>query len=111
MAAGWSIFNQKEHWVHRHADLSLYIGWKNAYIDDEGYTEESCKLLFDYGSDESCSNKIWTEIYELDYKKEILYKKLGFRQHDLLRQHYFYDGKWWDSKILSLLSMDYCLKC
>src|SRR5438128_1749482 len=26
-------------WVHRHADLSLYIGWQDSYIDDAGYAE------------------------------------------------------------------------
>ena len=34
-------------WVHRHADLSLYIGWEDAYIDDEEYAKESSQLLLD----------------------------------------------------------------
>ena len=58
-------------WVHRHADLSLYIGWKDAYIDEEGYAEESCRLLLDYGFNELCLNKVWTEIYSFDDKKTI----------------------------------------
>ena len=91
-------------WVHRHADLSLYIGWEDAYIDDEGYAEESCRLLLDYGFNELCLNKIWTEIYEFDDKKKALYDKFDFRQDGLLRQNYWYDGKWWNSRILSLLS-------
>lgn len=33
-------------WVQRNADLSLYIGRREAYIDDEGFAEESCRLLF-----------------------------------------------------------------
>ncbi|MBC8185062.1 GNAT family N-acetyltransferase [candidate division KSB1 bacterium] len=90
-------------WVHRHADLSLYIGWEDAYIDDEGYAEESCKLLLDYGFKELCLNKVCTEIYEFDEKKKVLYEKYGFQQDGLLRQHYWYNGKWWDSRILSLI--------
>lgn len=31
--------------VNRNADISLYIGKDNAYIDDQGYAEESLKLL------------------------------------------------------------------
>ena len=93
-------------WVHRHADLSLYIGWKDAYIDSEGYAEESCRLLLDYGFNELCLNKIWTEIYEFDDKKKALYDKLGFHQDGLLRQNYWYDGKWWDSRMLSKLAKD-----
>jgi RimJ/RimL family protein N-acetyltransferase len=93
-------------WVHRHADLSLYIGWKDAYIDAEGYAEESCQLLFDYGFKELGLNKIWTEIYEFDTKKRKLYEKLGFKQDGLLRENYFYDGRYWDSIIISILAKD-----
>lgn len=94
-------------WVHRHADLSLYIGWKDEYIDDIGYAEESCKLLFDYGFNELNLNKIWTEIYEFDTPKKKLYDRLGLAQDGLLRQNYFYDGKWWDSRIMSILADDF----
>jgi len=94
-------------WVHRNADLSLYIGWEDAYIDDKGYAEESCKILLDYGFNELGLNKVWTEIYEFDDKKKDLYDKLFFQQDGLLRENYWYDGKWWDSRILSLLSIEY----
>lgn len=94
-------------WVHRHADLSLYIGWKDSYIDKEGYAEESCWLLLDHGFNELNLNKVWTEIYEFDEKKWSLYQKLGFRQDGMLRQNYFYDGKWWGSRIISILADDH----
>ena len=94
-------------WVHRHADLSLYIGWEDAYIDDEGYGDESCRLLLEYGFNELCLNKVWTEIYEFDDKKKILYDKFGFQQDGLLRENYWYNGKWWDSRLLSILLKDY----
>ena len=28
-------------WVHRHADLSLYIGWDNSYIDSKGFQKRA----------------------------------------------------------------------
>ena len=90
-------------WVHRNADLSLYIGWRKSYIDDEGYAEEACRLLFDYGFNELGLQKVWTEIYVFDKKKFDLYKKLGFSVDGELRNQYFYDGKWWNSYMLSLL--------
>lgn len=94
-------------WVHRNADLSLYIGWKDAYIDDEGYAEEACNLLFIYGFRELGLKKIWTEIYEFDEKKLELYRNLGFHKDGILRKNYIYDGKWWDSYILSLLDEEF----
>jgi hypothetical protein len=94
-------------WIHRHADLSLYIGWNQSYIDNRGYAREGCRLLLDYAFKELCLNKVWTEIYEFDDKKKQLYDEFNFRQDGLLRQNYFYNGKWWDSRILSILSKEY----
>lgn len=94
-------------WVHRNADLSLYIGWQNAYIDTVGYAEESCRLLFAYGFQELGLEKIWTEIYEFDEPKYALYQKLGFQQDGLLRRQYQYDGKFWASRMLSLLKDEF----
>ncbi|NME95936.1 GNAT family N-acetyltransferase [Clostridium cochlearium] len=93
-------------WIHRYADLSLYIGWNNEYIDDKGYALEACKLLFNYAFNELNLNKIWTEIYEFDDKKKSLYDSLGFKVDGVLRKNYFYNGKWWNSYILSLLKDD-----
>lgn len=94
-------------WVHRNADLSLYIGWKESYIDDCGYAEEACGLLFAYGFQELGLQKIWTEIYCFDEKKLNLYQRLGFRIDGELRNQYFYDGKWWNSYMLSLLTEEW----
>lgn len=94
-------------WVHRNADLSLYIGWKESYIDNEGYAEEACKLLFNYGFRELGLQKIWTEIYCFDDKKMELYSRLGFHKDGELRNQYFYDGKWWNSNMLSLLTEEW----
>ena len=94
-------------WVQRFADLSLYIGWNNAYIDKEGYAQEACELLFDYGFGELGLHKIWTEIYEFDAPKYELYTNMGFEQDGLLRENYYHEGKWWNSRIMSLLERDY----
>lgn len=91
-------------WVHRNADLSLYIGKDESYIDDEGIAEESLKLLWDYGFKELGLRKIWTELYEFDDRKINLYKKLGMTVDGTWRSQYFYDGKWWDSLLLEILA-------
>lgn len=96
-------------WVHRHADLSLYIGHEQAYIDDYGFAEDACKLLLHYGFMELNIHKIWSELYEFDSKKIALFKKIGFSVDGNLRDNYFFDGKWWNSIIFSLLSTE--LEC
>ena len=94
-------------WVHRNSDLSLYIGKDNVYIDNLGFAEESCRLLFDYGFLELGLEKIWSELYEFDDKKIALDQKLGMQIDGTLRNQYFYNGKWWNSKILSILKDDW----
>tara|TARA_B100001964_G_C13874063_1_gene440010 strand:- start:71 stop:607 length:537 start_codon:yes stop_codon:yes gene_type:complete len=97
-------------WKDRHADLSLYIGKNDLYIDDNGLAEESCKLLLDYAFSDIGLNKVWTEIYEFDQKKYNLFEKIGFSQDGVLRQNYWFEGKWWNSIILSFLNKDYINK-
>ena len=97
-------------WIYKHADMSLYIGWKDLYIDKYGYAEEACRLLLDYGFKELGLNKIWTEIYIFDKRKKKLYDKFGFYIDGTLRQHYLYNGKFWDSYILSILSSEWLPK-
>ena len=94
-------------WVHRHADLSLYIGWQDTYIDKDGFAEDACRALMRYGFLELGLNKLWTEIYSFDALKFELYTKLGMKQDGLLRENYWYDGKWWDSRIMSITAKDY----
>ncbi len=95
------------HWVYRHADLSLYIGHNDAYIDDKGYAKESCELLFTYAFKDLGLNKIWTEIYSFDDKKKKLYQRLGMSIDGVLRQNYFYEGKYWDSNVFSILASEW----
>lgn len=93
-------------WIHRHAELSLYIGYDNAYIDNHGYADESCIILLEYGFKELGLNKVSAEIYEFDAQKEALLKKHDFHLDGILRKNYFYEKKWWDSKIYSILSSE-----
>lgn len=97
-------------WVQRYADLSLYIGSDGVYIDQDGYAEDACRALFDYGFGELGLHKIWTEIYEFDSRKNELYLSLGFRQDGLLRDNYFHAGRWWSSRIMSLLECDWTIE-
>lgn len=94
-------------WVHRHAELSLYIGKDNAYIDEEGNAREACIAILKYGFLELGLQKVWAEVYAFDHHKHDLYISLGFKLDGELRKHYYCDGIWWDSRILSLLSVEF----
>jgi RimJ/RimL family protein N-acetyltransferase len=93
-------------WIHRYADLSFYIGKNNLYVDDK-YAPDAVNQLLDYGFNKLGLNKIWTEIYQFDCKKIDFLKKTHFNEDGCLRENYFYDGKWWDSIVFSLLKNEF----
>lgn len=91
-------------WIQRNADLSLYIGYKNLYIDNKGIAKEACCLMFNYGFNELNLHKLWTELYEYDKMKiEFFTQEFRFHKDGELRDNHFMDGKWWNSHIYSLL--------
>lgn len=95
-------------WIIRSADFSFYIGRNEDYIDSDGYALEATKLLIDYGFKNLNLNKIWMELYEFDKMKlEFFIQLFGFKIDGTLRDNCFEDGKYWDSKIISLTKKDY----
>ena len=92
-------------WVNRHSDVHFYIG-KNVEWIDEKYAPTAFKLILDYGFNKLNMNKLWAEIYEIDSKKLNFFKSNGFDIDATLRDHYYYEGKFYNSHILSLLKKD-----
>ena len=79
-------------WPNKHADVHFYIGKK---------------LILNYGFKTLNLNKLWAEIYEIDIKKLNFFEKKGFKIDATLREHYFFNGKYYNSHILSLLRKEY----
>lgn len=93
-------------WVGRNADLSLYIGRNNLYVDTHkgGLAWDSLDLLCSYGFNILNLHKIWTEIYEFDEKKHVLYEGYGLNLDAVLRDNCFHKGRYWNSHIYSILA-------
>lgn len=96
-------------WIHRNADLSIYIGKDDIYIDTKkgGLAWETLDLLFKYAFCQINLHKVWTEIYAFDKDKHQLFEKYGFSKDAILRDNYFYDGKYMDSHIYSILNSEW----
>ena len=93
-------------WPNRHADVHFYIG-KNSEWIDKTYAPKAIKLILNYGFNILNLNKLWAEIYEIDTKKLSFFRSIGFEIDATFREHYFYNGKYYNSHILSLLRADY----
>ena len=85
--------------------MFIFTGKDSKWIDDK-YSPTAIKLILNYGFKTLNLNKLWAEIYEIDYKKLDFFKSLGFKIDATLREHYFYNGKYYNSHILSLLKKD-----
>ncbi len=64
-------------WPNRNADLSVYIGAADLYIDDR-LAPDAVKVLLRYGFEELNLHRVWSEIYELDGPKKRMFESLGF---------------------------------
>jgi len=94
-------------WHIRAADFSFYLGADKRYVGEDELSKEAAKLLIEYGFNNLNLNKIWMELYEFDSKKINFFENyFGFKQDGILRQNCFEEGKYWDSKIISLLRSD-----
>jgi RimJ/RimL family protein N-acetyltransferase len=95
-------------WIIRSADFSFYIGRNEEYIDNDGFAEEATELLINYGFKNLNLNKIWMELYEFDKMKlDFFINFFRFKIDGTLRDNCFEDGKFWNSKIISLTKNDY----
>jgi RimJ/RimL family protein N-acetyltransferase len=95
------------HWVVRSADISVYIGDGETYIDGPGgHAEDTTKTLIRYAFDNLNLNKVWTELYSFDERKVAMFTRLGFARDGVLRDNAFEDGRYHDSYIYSLLRSD-----
>ena len=90
-------------WMNRSADFSIYIGYKDIYIDDT-YAIDAGELLRDYGFDILNLHRLWAEIYSIDEPKKKFFNTLNFQLDGELRQTYWYDAVWHNSLFYSLLS-------
>jgi len=89
-------------WIHRNADLSIYIGKNNAYIDEK-YAPDAARTLMNYAFNDLNFHRLWTEIYSFDKRKKKFLTKLGFTLDGKHRETYRHDEKWHDSHFYGIL--------
>jgi len=92
-------------WVNRHADLHLGL-----YEETWGCKEwgiPTMEVMLNFGFQHLNLNKIYAEIYGIDTEKLDLFNGYGFKVDASLREHYYHEGKYVTSHILSLLKSEY----
>ena len=91
-------------WIARHAEFGIYVGHPD--YKGGGYGSDALRTLIQYGFTELNLNKIWCEVYSNNHAVDI-YRHIGFKDEGILREHYFCNGKYWDSIMLSILKPEF----
>ena len=92
------------HPIYRSAEFAITIG--DLSYSGQGYGSDALRTLIKYGFNEINLNRIWCEVFSNNAALEI-YKHIGFKAEGIMRETYFYDGKYWDSHILSMLRSEW----
>lgn len=69
--------------------------------------KEALPYIIDYGFDRMNLHRIEAMVGPDNQASLRLVKGLGFVEEGLLREHYFIDGKFYDSLVFSLLKKEY----
>ena len=93
-------------WVNKNADLHLAIYHNEQWID-KLYAPEVLNIMSDYGFNYLHLEKIYAEIYENDKKKLNLFLSNDFHTDAILRNHYYYNGNYINSHIVSKLKSEF----
>ena len=72
----------------------------------KGYGTIAIKHVLDYAFGERNLHRVDLEVYEFNDRAIHVYKKLGFREEGRLRDALLWDGEFYDSIVMSVLSTD-----
>lgn len=97
-------------WKDRHCELSWYLGDAISQLKKVKIAPKISQFLRKKGFEEYNLNRLWAEIYSFNDVMIKYVLRRGFKQEGILRQSVFWDGKYWDSVVLSMLSEEYFKK-
>jgi RimJ/RimL family protein N-acetyltransferase len=92
--------------IDRNADLSIYLGIDDLYIDRK-FAPDAARTLIAYGFDELGLHRIWAEIYSIDERKQKFFQDLGFTLDGRHREAHWTEGRWVDALFYGLLASDW----
>ena len=85
----------------RKAGLGIMIGDK-AYWSN-GYGRDAIVTLLRFAFEEMNLHRVWLHVFEFNERAQACYRKCGFQEEGRLRQHYYGEGRYWDSIVMGIL--------
>ncbi|MBI4160804.1 MAG: GNAT family N-acetyltransferase [Candidatus Yanofskybacteria bacterium] len=88
-------------WENKLGRLSLIIKREHW---NKGYAQEIIPALIHYAFKKLGLHKIWLMHWKENKKAEHLYKKLGFKKEGVLKDEYFWQGKYHDMTRMAVIN-------
>ena len=96
-------------WKDRSAEISYYLGRNSDAVADVSLGIAVYDFLKEKCFSEYNLNRLWGEAWSFNQGGIMLALQCGFKHEGALRQTVFWDGKYWDSVIVSILAEEYYL--
>jgi len=94
-------------WKDRSSEISYYLGDRNNPVVDVALGLEVYEFLKKKCFEEYNLNRFWGEAFSFNDGGIALALQAGFKKEGIMRQAFFWDGKYWDSVIVSILAEEY----
>jgi len=85
----------------RKAGLGVMIGDKSYWAN--GYGTDAVVTLLRFAFDEMNLNRVSLHVFDFNERAQACYRKCGFREEARLREHYYGEGRYWDSIVMGVL--------
>jgi RimJ/RimL family protein N-acetyltransferase len=91
--------------INRNANIRIAIN--NSDHQGKGYGTEALQLMLDYGFGILNLHRIELNVFSYNERAIRVYEKVGFKREGVQREALFYDHKYYDSIIMSILEDEY----
>lgn len=92
-------------WVNRQAEVGIFIGEKRFW--SQGYGTEAMRLMVKHGFNNLGLNRIFLRVYENNARGIHAYENAGFQHEGRLRQALYFEGKFIDELVMSVLRSEW----
>lgn len=89
---------------HRHGEIALIIGEKTCW--GKGIGTEAISLLANYAFKNLNLHKIYAGCYAANLGSIKAFKKAGFKEDGIMKQHYFCEGRYVDGVQLAIINKE-----
>lgn len=90
---------------NRNAEIGLFIGEKQCW--GEGFGTDAIITLMDFAFKHLGLHKIYLVTYEFNERGKACYLKCGFREEGVLKDHRFWDDRYWDVIFMGILEDEF----